>query len=161
MPAKSPLLSSTTLALLASMGQKIRAQRRTLGISAVTAAQAANMSRVTWHRIENGEPSVTIGAYLNAMSGLGLRVEVALQGSVSAQQADTKGWIPARVRLSDYPQLKQLAWQVQGTDVLTPAEALSIYERNARHLDIAGMDAHEQDLLAALRLAIGGMATGV
>jgi transcriptional regulator with XRE-family HTH domain len=146
---------------LAALGQKIRAQRKALGISAVTAAQAAGMSRVTWHRIEKGEPSVTMGAYLNALAALGLYLDVAAPGNATAAQADTKGWIPARVRLADYPQLKQLAWQVQGTDELTPAEALSIYERNARHLDTAAVDAHEQDLIDALRLALGGSANCV
>ena len=57
--------------------------------------------------------------------------------------------------MSDYPQLKQLAWQVQGTDEVTPAEALSIYERNTRHVDIATMDARERNLIDALRLALG------
>lgn len=57
------------------------------------------------------------------------------------------------IRLNDYPQLKALAWQVHGTDTLTPAEALDIYERNARHLEVEAMPAHEQALLAALRAA--------
>ena len=66
-----------------------------------------------------------------------------------------KGWVPARVRIADYPQLKQLAWQVHGTDELTPAEALSIYTRNWRHLDLAAMEPGERDLVDALRLALG------
>lgn len=58
------------------------------------------------------------------------------------------GWIPARIRLADYPQLRSLAWHVQGIDTLTPTEALDIYERNARHLDALRLaSAHEQDLL--------------
>lgn len=34
------------------------------------------MSRVTLHRIERGEPSVTMGAYLNALAVLGLDFEI-------------------------------------------------------------------------------------
>jgi transcriptional regulator with XRE-family HTH domain len=158
MPAKSPLSPTAVTDSIAALGQKIRAQRKALGISAVTAAQAAGMSRVTWHRLEKGEPSVTMGAYLNAAAALGLRFDVALPGNATVARADTKGWIPVRVRLSDYPQLKQLAWQLQGATELTPVEALSIYERNARHLDMAAIDAHEQDLIDALRLALGGSA---
>ena len=60
----------------------------------------------------------------------------------------------ARVALADYPQLRALAWQVHGTDTLTPAEALGIYERNARHLDMQAMSDDEQALLAALRMAL-------
>jgi hypothetical protein len=59
-----------------------------------------------------------------------------------------------RVPLADYPQLRALAWQVHGTDTLTPAEALGIYERNARHLDMQAMSANELALLQALRLAL-------
>lgn len=161
MPAKSPLLPSATLAALIGLGQTIRVRRRTLGISVVTAAQAAGMSRVTWHRIEKGEPSVTIGAYLSALAVLGLQLEATLPGGAATKQTDTKAWIPVRIRLADYPQLKQLAWQLQGDAELTPAEALSIYERNARHFDLATMDEREQDLLAALRLAMGDGVKGV
>ena len=50
--------------------------------------------------------------------------------------------------------MRALAWQVHGTDTLTPAEALGIYERNARHLDMQAMSADEQALLQALRLAL-------
>lgn len=45
------------------------------------------------------------------------------------------GLIPVRIRLADYPQLKKLAWQIHGTDELTPVEALGIYERNWRLLE--------------------------
>jgi len=155
MPAKSPAVPQAVTDNLAAIGQTIRAQRKALDINAVTAAQAAGMSRVTWHRLENGEPSVTMGAYLNAVAALGLTLSVATPAQADASPPDTKGWIPARIRLADYPQLQQLAWQVHGSSELTPVEALSIYERNYRHLDTAAISAHEQDLIDALRLALG------
>ena len=116
------------------------------------------MSRVTLHRIENGEPSVTMGAYLNAMLALGLTPALLdpATANKTGGEADHQGWIPARIRLVDYPQLKLLAWQVQGTDELTPLEAFDIYERNARHLDSDALEPREQQLLDALRLALGG-----
>ena len=64
-------------------------------------------------------------------------------------------WIPARIRLADYPQLKQLAWQVHGIDELTPGEVLSIYERNWRHVDVQAMVPRERHLVDALRSALG------
>jgi hypothetical protein len=64
------------------------------------------------------------------------------------------------VRLADYPQLKALAWQVHGTDTLSPLEALGIYERNARHLDTAAMLPAERALLQALRTGLGGLGDG-
>jgi hypothetical protein len=57
--------------------------------------------------------------------------------------------------LEDYPQLKQLAWQVQGTSALKPAEAFDIYERNWRHVETSAMEIQEQNLIDALRLAFG------
>lgn len=157
MPSKSPTPTNAVAAQLTLLGQQIRTHRKALRVSASTAAQAAGMSRVTLHRIEGGEPSVTMGAYLNAMAALGLSLDLVKPAAVAANKLedDRKGWIPARVRLADYPQLKQLAWQVQGTDELTPREALDIYERNWRHLDLPTMQAPEQNLIAALRLALG------
>ena len=113
------------------------------------------MSRVTLHRIERGEPSVAMGAYCSAMAvlGLELRVEQPSSTSVAALELDRQGWIPARISLSDYAQLRQLAWQLHGTNTLTPGEAMDIYERNWRHLDTAAMAPAERQLFEALQLA--------
>lgn len=141
---------------LQALGTQIRARRKALGLNATLTAEAAGMSRVTLHRIEKGEPSVTMGAWCNALAALGMSLQAVITADESkrtAAQPDRTGWIPARVPLSDYPQLRGLAWQVHGTDTLTPTEALDIYERNARHLDVPGMSADEQALLQALRLA--------
>ncbi|MCK9283926.1 MAG: helix-turn-helix domain-containing protein [Rhodocyclaceae bacterium] len=154
MPARPPPTTRIAVEALALLGQQIRAQRKALRVNATAAAEAAGISRVTLHRIEKGAPAVTMGAYLNVMAALGLTFGI-IAPAATARVDAMKGWLPARIRLSDYPQLKQLAWQVQGTDELTPAEALSIYERNARHLDMAAMEAREQNLIDALRLALG------
>jgi transcriptional regulator with XRE-family HTH domain len=156
MPARTPIIATTVANKLIAMGKQIRAHRKALRISATSAAEAAGMSRVTLHRIENGEPSVTMGAYLNAMEALKIDFGI-LQPTVPADQApgDREGWIPARIHLADYPQLKQLAWQVHGTDELTPAEALSIYERNWRHVDVQALEPHERQLVDALRIGLG------
>jgi transcriptional regulator with XRE-family HTH domain len=161
MPARSPQIATATAEMLARLGAQIRAQRKALRVNATAAAEAAGMSRVTLHRIEKGEPAVTIGAYLNVMAALNIELGVQpklanpVAPATAADVDEMKGWLPARIRLADYPQLKQLTWQVQGTDELTPAEALSIYERNARHLELATMDARERNLIDALRLALG------
>jgi len=143
-----PFPSHPNTAQLVILGQQIRARRKNLKINATIVAEASGISRVTLHRIEKGEPTVTMGAYLNVAAALGLKL-----GILSPNEK--QGWIPARVRLADYPQLKLLAWQVHGVDTLTPAEALSIYERNWRHIDEAALDARERDLIAALRLGLG------
>ena len=155
MPARPPAIIDTTAKKLESLGQQIRAHRKALRVSATAAAEAAGMSRVTLHRIERGEPAVTMGAYLNAIAALGLEFGILPPYNPTAEVGDDhrKGWIPVRIHLSDYPQLKQLAWQIHGTDELTPVEAMDIYERNGRHLDFAAMEPGERHLIEALRLA--------
>lgn len=157
MPAQPPAIIDATAKKLESLGRQIRAHRKALRVSATAAAEAAGMSRVTLHRIERGEPAVTMGAYLNVMAALGLEFGILTPSNPVPEMGDDhrKGWIPARIRLSDYPQLKQLAWQIHGTDELTPVEALDIYERNWRHLDFTVMEPGERHLIDALRLAFG------
>lgn len=163
MPAKPPLTPSVTADQLTAMGQQIRAHRKALGISATTVAQAAGMSRVTLHRIENGAPAVTMGAYLNAIAALGLQFALVNPTATAVKPADPDrdGWIPARIELANYPQLKQLAWQVQGSGELTPVEAQDIYERNWRHVDEQALQPLERQLIHALRLGFGERAERV
>jgi transcriptional regulator with XRE-family HTH domain len=161
MPSKIEAATDATVQKLVAIGQQICAQRKALKISATVAAEACGISRVTLYRIEHGEPSVTIGAYMNALAALGLDLRVVSSTDVAAKSVEHPPlWIPARVRLADYPQLKQLAWQVHGTDELTPAEALSIYERNARHLDMQTLEPAERMLIDALRVALGDGSLG-
>lgn len=157
MPSKSPEVTAAVEERLVELGKQIRAHRKFLRVSAVAAAESAGMSRVTLHRIEQGEPSVTMGAYLNAMIALGMELNVeGLSASASKHGIeDRQRWIPARINLDDYPQLKQLAWQVQGINELKPAEALGIYERNWRHIETSELAPQEQNLIDALRLAFG------
>ena len=156
MPSKIKNPATTSAQKLTTIGLQIRAQRKALKINATVAAEACGISRVTLYRIEHGEPSVTIGAYMNSLAALGLDLRVVSSTDAAAEpNAHPPLWIPARVRLADYPQLKQLAWQVQGTNELTPAEALSIYERNARHLDTQALEPNERRLIDALRVALG------
>ncbi len=157
MPAAAPTMSDATAAKLKDLGLQIRSRRKQLGISATAEAEAAGLSRVTLHRIESGAPSVTMAAYLNVIAALGLDLGfIAPAVTAPAQpKTDYTGWIPARVRIVDYPQLRQLAWQVQGLDELTPLEALSIYERNWRHVDVSALEPHEKQLVDALRLGLG------
>ena len=161
MPAKAPPNPAVVTEQLAALGARIRAQRKALRVSATALAEAAGMSRVSVHRIEQGEPSVTMGAYLNVLAALGMTFSAAVVADEASEMAadDKAGWLPARVRLADYPALKQLAWQVQGVDELTPREALGIYERNWRHLDEAALLPRERNLIDALRLAFGGVDT--
>lgn len=157
MPSTNPHLNESAAAQLRSMGAHIRAHRKALRVSGAAAAEAAGISRVTLYRIEKGEPSVTVGAWANVVAALGLTLDTRGTGSTApgaGGPAESADWMPVRIRLADYPQLQSLAWQVHGTDTLTPKEALDIYERNARHLDTQAMTAAETTLLQALRAGL-------
>lgn len=156
MPAPSPPLTPDSARSLQQLGHALRSRRKALRVNAVSAAEAAHLSRVTLHRIEKGEASVTAGAYAQAGSVLGLALAwVPAAGEAAAAPAPRrKGWLPARVSLADYPVLRQLAWHVTGDRPLTPREALAIYERHAHHPWPEDMTPEEQDLLDALRLAL-------
>lgn len=154
MPAKAPLVGDILASRLQALGERIRAHRKRQKVSATAAAEAAGMSRVTWHRIECGEPSVTMGAYLSAIDTIGLQLQLH-DPQTGPSTAEING-LPARVRLAEYPQLKGLAWQLQGVDELSPADALSLYERNWRHIDRASMVPSERALIQALVDQFGG-----
>lgn len=162
MPAQAPALIPAAADALGALGAHIRQRRKALRVSATTAAEAAGMSRVTLHRIERGEASVTMGAYANAMAALGVQIQIVdpatPQQPASADAARSPartGEGPDRIRLADYPQLKALAWHRPGVTELAPDEALNLYERNWRHVDQAQLDAREQALIDALVRGVG------
>src|SRR5215207_9247713 len=112
MPARTPPVDVTAAEQLERLGRRIRAHRKRHKVSATTAAEAAGMSRVTLQRIERGEPSVTMGAYLNALTALGLELDVTDPAARSSAPADATP-LPPSLRLADYPELERLAWQIQ------------------------------------------------
>lgn len=156
MPAKAPGTMRSAEPMLKELGAQIRARRKQMGISAAAAAESAGISRVTWYRVEKGEPSVAVAAYANAARALGMVWQFGSEkGTPPHDSAAPEGWLPARIPVASYPELRKLAWQVSDGGVLTPREALSIYERNARHLDMPALTPRERALIAALRIAFG------
>ena len=159
MPAKSPPVTETVANQAGLLGRQIRERRKLLGVSATVAAESAGVSRVTWHRMERGELSVTLGAYLAALHVLGMHLDTDISvGDKAHPLANDDDYLPLSISLADYPQLRQLAWQLQGTDTLSPREALAIYERNWRHLDVVLLEPHERKLIDKLKavLSAGG-----
>ena len=152
MPAQAPATTPQVEDRLAAIGAQVRLERRRLGVSATAAAEAAGLSRVTLHRIERGEPSVAMASYLAVIQALGLGLEVVGPSKSASlpppRQAAAR--VPPRIRPADYPELQRLAWQLDPEATLSPAEALALYERNWRHVDVAAMSATEQALLRAL-----------
>jgi transcriptional regulator with XRE-family HTH domain len=156
MPAAAPATGDLAAAKLAALGEQLRAYRKRLGVSAATAAEAAGMSRVTLHRVERGEPSVTMGAYLNAAAALGLELGVVDGPPRLPGRGNREAGLPARISLAEYPQLQRLAWQYQGASDVTPAEALNLYERNWRHIEQGALAPHERALIQDLVASLGG-----
>jgi transcriptional regulator with XRE-family HTH domain len=150
MRAKTPAPPEEADAL-AALGARLRAERERQRVSAQAAAETAGISRITLHRIERGEPTVSMGAWAAAAGAIGLQLDIANPRTL---QQITK--LPRTVRLRDYPELKKLAWQLHGVEELAPVEALQLYERNWRHVDQQALTDAERALIEALSQAIGG-----
>ncbi len=167
MPARSPIVDGPAVDRARELGILIRAQRKQLGVSAVATAEAAGLSRVTLHRIETGEPSVSIAAWMAVLDALGLRMDLreasarnrVRPGHSAVAKHQPKrgksGALPTSIRLADFPQLKRLSWHLQDTHVLTPRQAFDLYERNWRHADQSAMAADERALVTLLARAFG------
>jgi hypothetical protein len=110
---------------------------------------------MTLYRLERGEASVTMGAYVAAVHALGIELELIDADARARRSKRTDAKPPAKIRLADYPQLKRLAWQLKDTKEISPSEALEIYERNWRHIDLGKLSPREQELLRALLAAFG------
>ena len=58
------------------------------------------------------------------------------------------------VRISDYSQLQDLAWNRSG-DLIPAKEAFSLYERNWRFIDVGRLDENERALIERLKTEFG------
>ena len=158
MPSTAPPTLDKANRRLEAFGRHIHTRRKSLRISATTAAEAAGMSRMTLHRIERGEPSVTMGAYMNALAALGLDVEVTapIEGIAKETATPASSPMPTKtVRVGNFAQLRRLAWQLPADAELTPEEAWGTYERNWRHADPSALEDNERQLLAELARLLG------
>ena len=151
MPAVTPSVAPAAQKRLAVLGERIRTARKRQRVTAVAAAEAAGISRVTLHRIERGEPTVAVGAWVGVATALGLTFDL-----LDAKAAAGTTKLPKKIRFRDFPQLKKLAWQLQGVDEVSPQDALDLYERNWRHLDRAALSEHEAALIDALSRELSG-----
>ena len=59
------------------------------------------------------------------------------------------------VRIDDYPQLRDLAWNRSG-GLIQAREAFQLYERNWRYVDVNRLEANERALIERLTVEFGG-----
>jgi transcriptional regulator with XRE-family HTH domain len=165
MTARRPPLPDAENALLATLGERLRLARRRRRKTAEDVATQAGITRVTLRRVEGGEPAVMMGSYLKVMAVLGLAQDLVLlarddtlgrrlQDEQLLRKAATPK-APRKIRLADYPRLREIAWSTDPAASITPAEAFALYERNWRHLDREGMEPKEQALVARLTATVG------
>jgi transcriptional regulator with XRE-family HTH domain len=136
------------------LGAKIAAQRKALGVRAQSAARSAGISRVTLHRIEKGETSVSLGAYLQVCHALGLNLGILTtddeQRARKQQSINPLMSQDSHIRIGDYPQLTALSWQLDVNTLITDEQARGIYERNKRFIDVQKINSHERTLMQRL-----------
>lgn len=142
MPSTSPRITEAQQATLTALGARLRARREELGVSATATAEAAGLSRVTLHRIEGGNPAVTVGAYLNVAVALGLQLHIG--DSVQPSDDPVRAPRQSAIRVGDFPQLRQIAWQLRDDTEISEVEALHLYERNWRHIDQGALGERER-----------------
>lgn len=96
-----------------------------------------------------------MGAYLSVISALGLALHLKEPQKPTLKSQTQAQKIPAKIRLADYKQLKRLAWQLKGTQTISPQEAIDLYERNWRHVDVKKLAKREREFLRNLLAAFG------
>lgn len=124
MPSPSPVLIAEANHHLAALGQRIHAHRKAMKISAQTIAQAANISRVTLLRIERGVPSVTMGAYMNALAALGLAIDLHTRALPPAC-APAPAPLPERIRIGEVANGPRPAQTMRRTTAGRPAQPIA------------------------------------
>jgi transcriptional regulator with XRE-family HTH domain len=72
MPTKPQPIFASERVRLEQLGERLRTARLRRKFSAETVAQRAGVSRMTLHRMEKGDPAVTLGNYLKVLGVLRL-----------------------------------------------------------------------------------------
>ncbi len=76
MPTKAQPVFASERARLEQLGGRLRVARLRRKFSAETVAQRAGVSRMTLHRMEKGDPAVTLGNYLKVLGVLRLEADI-------------------------------------------------------------------------------------
>lgn len=78
MPSKAPTLYPSQSRLLRDLGARLRAARLRRRLAVTQMAARADVSRPTINKVEQGDPTVTLGTYLRILAVLGLEKDLVL-----------------------------------------------------------------------------------
>ncbi|MGE4336130.1 MAG: helix-turn-helix domain-containing protein [Pigmentiphaga sp.] len=73
---QGPVLSFQTRAALRSIGGRIRTARLRRGDTEIAAATRAGVARDTWRRLEQGQPTISVGLFIEALVLYGFAEQV-------------------------------------------------------------------------------------
>jgi len=73
---KKPIVFPRYKKMLAEMGENIKLARRRRSLTMIQVAERAHIDRGTLKKIEEGNPSVSMGAYFNVLRVLGLQNDI-------------------------------------------------------------------------------------
>jgi len=59
------------------------------------------------------------------------------------------------IRINDYPQLRLISWNRPGDQMVSEEDALALYERNWRYVDVDALDERERALIEDLTKRLG------
>ena len=99
MPAKAPSLYPAQSRLLRELGQRLREARLRRRLSVSQVAERAQVSRPTLNKVEQGDPTVTMGTYMRVLTVLGLERDVgslALEDPVGRRLQGAQLAVPRR-----------------------------------------------------------------
>lgn len=118
--------------LLLQLGDRLKRLRKAQGLGTVDMARRAGMSRTTLAALEAGDPGPSIGAYLRAMTVLGIGADLALLAGDALQPAPP-GSAGARSRRAR-PVVQVLVSADASRHQLQDLQSLALHEEAVRRL---------------------------
>lgn len=122
-------------------------------------------TRAALRRVEANEPGVMMGTCVQVLSTVGLAQDPTLvapddhgrhlQDGEPAHSTAPKTARALRIRLADYPMLREVAWSTACGGDLPQCEAFALYERSWRHIDYQAMNRRERHLVDLLTKTVG------
>lgn len=76
MKSKKPIILPRYQRMMAILGENIRLARLRRKFSSAQVAERSGMARPTYSKIEKGDPSVSMGSYVQVLSILGLASDI-------------------------------------------------------------------------------------